>query len=110
MPSDAGGGLKLDDSAFQRGCNGVCSVAGLKLCEDIRDMALHGLFGNGKFPCDQFVPIAGRDEPEDVDLARRQVVLLGVFSQLGRDLRWNPPLPGVNRADDLRQFFTDPGF
>jgi hypothetical protein len=78
----------------------------MKLREDIRDMALHSLFGNEKFAGDLFVRIATGDQPEDVHLARRQVVPSGMFSQLGRYLRWNSPLTGVNGPDDLRQFFT----
>jgi hypothetical protein len=73
-------------------------------------MALHCLFGNGKFACDLFIRIAGRDEPEDIDLARRQAVLSSMFSQIGSYLRWNSLLASVNGADDLRLFFTYPRF
>jgi hypothetical protein len=55
------GGSKLDDSAFQRGGDGVSSVISVKLCEDVCHVALHGFLGNTKFACDLFVRIAGRD-------------------------------------------------
>jgi hypothetical protein len=55
------GGSKLDDSAFQRGGDGVSSVISVKLCEDVCHVALHGFLGNAKFACDLFVRIAGRD-------------------------------------------------
>ena len=42
-------GSKLDDSAFQRGSDGVSPVVSVKLCEDICDVAFHGFLGYAKF-------------------------------------------------------------
>jgi len=62
-------GSKLEKSALHRGCDGMRSIVGVKLREYLRDVALHGVFGNRKAAGDLLIGIAGRNQAQDFDFA-----------------------------------------
>src|ERR1700758_4739999 len=52
------GCLEIDDAALESDGDGVSAVVGAEFGENIFDMALHGLFGDGKLGCDFLVCIS----------------------------------------------------
>src|ERR1039457_6111203 len=79
-------------------------VVSAKFAEYVRDVALDGILRNRQLNGDLFVRVAGRDEPEHLDLAPGQVVLRGMLSQLGGDLRRYSLLTGMDGADGFQEF------
>src|SRR5947209_5917215 len=75
-----------------------------ELGEYLRYVALDGLLCNGKLGRDLFVRVPGRDPPEHIDLARGQVVLRGMVSQLDGDLRGYSLLASMDSADCVQEF------
>ena len=65
------------------------SIIRMKFCEDFGDMAFHRVFGNRKPDGDLLVGITSSNQPEHLDLACCQVVLLCVLGQLGCYFRRN---------------------
>ena len=47
--------------------------------EDIRNMRLHRFLPDGKLGGDLLIRVSVRDQPEDIDLAWRQVALASVL-------------------------------
>src|SRR5262245_3421022 len=54
--------LQADDSAFQTDRHGVRSIVGRELPEDVLDVPLDGLFGDGEFGRDDLVGVPASDE------------------------------------------------
>src|SRR5437899_1889458 len=79
-------------------------VVSAKLGEYIRDVALDSLLCNGELGRDLFVRVPGRDQPEHFDLAWRQVLVRGMLSQLGGDLRGDSLLAGMDSTDGVQEF------
>jgi len=58
-----------------------------KFRENVRDVALHGLFSNCELGCNRFVRVPARDQSRaHIDFACSQVVIRGMVSQLRGDL------------------------
>jgi len=98
------GGSKLDDSAFERGGDGVSSVVDVKLCEDICDVAFHTVSSAMKslpaislfaLPAaiNRSTSISRKDRSSCAVCSANSIAISG-----GIRIR-----PEVNGADDLRQ-------
>src|SRR5258708_38222378 len=96
--------MHFHDSARQssRACMGP--VVSAERGKYIRTLALDSLLCNGKLTGDLFVRAPGRDQPEHRDLARRQVLVRGMLSQLGGDLRGYSLLAGVDSPYGVQEF------
>jgi hypothetical protein len=63
--------LEVDDPALERDCDRVGAIVGAKFGQDIFDVCLHGLLGNGQLRCNNLVRVPRRDFPQYFDLALR---------------------------------------
>src|SRR5258706_16404044 len=79
-------------------------VVSAKLGEYISDVALDGVLCDGKPSGDLFVRVPCRDQPEDIDLARRQRLVRGMVRQLGGDLRGYTLLTRMDGTDGAQKF------
>ena len=79
--------LKLDDSALQTDHRGVGSVVGPQLGENASDLALDGLFADGKLRGNLFVGIPFANQTQDTDFRWGQGVIGGMFGDLVGGLR-----------------------
>ena len=73
--------LQFDNSPAQPDRHGMGAVVGFQLREDIRHVPFDGVLGQLKLCRDLLVGVAGRDQPQDLNLALRQLVLAAMFSQ-----------------------------
>ena len=86
--------------------DGMGPVVSAELGEYIRDVALDCVLRNGKLAGNRFVRVPGCDQPEHGNLAWGQIVLGGMLSQLGGNLRWDSPLAGMDSTDGVQEFFA----
>ncbi len=63
--------LEVDDPALERDGDRVGAIVGAKFGQDIFDVRLHGLLGNGQLRCNNLVRVPRRDFPQYFDLALR---------------------------------------
>ena len=80
-------------------------IVGGQLGEDVLDVALDGLFGDGEVGGDHLVGIPARDEPEHLDFPWGQGIIRSMLGQFCRDFRYDPLLASMNETDGLGQFF-----
>src|SRR5271157_289657 len=99
--------LQFDDSPAQPDRHGMCAVVRPQLREDIRHVPFDRVLGEIELRCDLLVRVARGDQPEDPNLALRQLVFAGMFSQTRSQLGGNPLLPRMYRSDGRQQFFID---
>src|SRR5271157_5310694 len=102
-PHPTFGGLKFDDSALEPDGDGVRAVVRSQLLENVADVAFYGILSNRKLGGDLLVRVPLRDQFQNLQFARGQLVLGGMHGQLGRDLRRNPFLPSMYSAYSLQQ-------
>src|SRR5436190_1749471 len=80
------------------------AVVSAKLGEYIRDVTLDCILCNEKPNGDLFVRVPCRDQPENIDLTRRQVLVPGMLCQVGGDLRGYSLLTGMHGTDSAQKF------
>src|SRR5262245_24196768 len=61
--------LEVDDPAFQTNRDGMRPVVCSQLGEDVLDVALHSLLGDGELGRDYLVGVPASDESQDLDFA-----------------------------------------
>src|SRR5882724_7337298 len=79
-------------------------VVSPKLGEDIRDVALDGVFCNRELTGDLFVRVSARYQTEHIDLAWRQLLVRGMLSQFGGNFRGYSLLAGMDSTDGVKEF------
>src|ERR1039458_8677085 len=78
--------LQFDNSSVQPDRHGMCAVVRPQLREDIRHVPFDRVLGEIELRCDLLVRVARGDQPEDPNLALRQLVFAGMFGQTGSEL------------------------
>src|SRR5258708_8906485 len=81
------------------------TVVSAKLGEYVCYVAFDSVLSNRKLTGDHFVCVAARDQAEHIDLAWGQLVVRGVVSQFGGDLRGYSLFAGIDSTDGLQEFF-----
>ena len=71
-----------------------------KLVNKILDMEVDGRFGDRQPIGDLLVSIAIANQPKNLELAFRRIIVSEMFGEAGGYLGWNMPLAGVNGADE----------
>src|SRR5262245_50640379 len=62
--------LEVDDPALQTDGDGMRSIVGRELGEDVLDVALDGFFGDRELSGDHLVRVPAGNEPQHLDFAR----------------------------------------
>src|SRR5271165_4095664 len=86
---------KFDVSALDSDGHGVGAVIGSQLRQDVGDVVLDSFLRNRKLSGDLSIAVAGRNQPQYVDLALAQVVFGGMVGQFGGNLRGDAFLPAM---------------
>ena len=94
-------GLERDDAALYPNCDGMCSIVGAQLGENVRDVALDGCFPDTESVRDLFVGIPDCNQPQNLNLPGAQFVFCSMLSELGGDIRRYSLSSGMHRMDSL---------
>ena len=98
------GDLQVDDSALETDGNRVRAIIRCQLLEDVGDVAFHRILSDGKLRGDVFIGVAGGNQPENVQFARRQFIFAGMVGQLRSKLGRDTLMPGMHGPDGVDQF------
>src|SRR5580692_1860813 len=94
-------GLELNNPPAHSDGDCLRAIAGAELFHDVFDMHLYSLFSNEQLVRDIPVTISAGNLGENFDFASGECFVTIMFSQMGRDLRWNTLLPTVDLADRI---------
>ena len=64
-----------------------------KLVDKILDMEVDGRFGECELICDLLVAIAIANQPQNLELSVRKIIVTQMFGETGGHFRWHMPLP-----------------
>jgi hypothetical protein len=88
----------------------VRPIIGAQLANDILDVEIDSGFRNGQLVGNLLIAIAISNEPEYIEFPARKVVVAQMFGEAGRDLWWNMPFAGMDRANHVEQFVSRHAF
>ena len=82
--------LQVDNSALQRQGHRVGAVVGAELGQNIRHVTFDRGFADRELTGDSLVGITRGNQPQDLEFARAERIIGGVFGELSGDIGRGP--------------------
>src|SRR4029077_17076270 len=82
-------------------------VARVEFWQDVMEMRLDGTLSDAERAGNLLVRLSGRHAPQHLDLPLRQLIVLHVLADLGRDLCRNAALARIHSADGIYQLLAE---